>query len=403
MRRLLLVLPQLPQDPTSGAARSMLSICEMLSAWGYQVRCLATTATEGRLPCSAMEHLERMGVFVVGSGAELHLTRRGISFRLLTAEALLPHIDRHFRSSFDSALREEIVRFRPDVMFLYTWDDFDGSTFAFAREYGARIIYGLRNYLHRSASCLRQADAILTPTNTLSAYYQRTLGIRSTAIAPIICEEDTLPLRRTPTYLTFVNPTPSKGVAVMARIIEQLGISRPDIRVQVIEARGTEQDLVNCGLRAGFNLLRHESLTIRPCVPDPKVLFESVRILLVPSLQEAAARVVAEAMLNGIPVLVSNRGGLPELVCDKRFVVRLPEGISTEQQLPVSRAVVKPWINHVIRLTDDPDYYCASARRIAELGRAYRTENLLPRYLRFFEDILSSPVLPAFSECGFSP
>jgi len=46
MKRLLLCLPQMPQDPASGAARSMRTICEMLAGSGWTVRVLATTATE---------------------------------------------------------------------------------------------------------------------------------------------------------------------------------------------------------------------------------------------------------------------------------------------------------------------------------------------------------------------
>ena len=46
MPRLLLLLPQLPQDPASGAARSMRTICEFLAAAGWSVRALATTNTE---------------------------------------------------------------------------------------------------------------------------------------------------------------------------------------------------------------------------------------------------------------------------------------------------------------------------------------------------------------------
>ena len=38
--RLLMVLPQMPQDPASGAARSMRTICEMLAGAEWTVRVL---------------------------------------------------------------------------------------------------------------------------------------------------------------------------------------------------------------------------------------------------------------------------------------------------------------------------------------------------------------------------
>jgi hypothetical protein len=40
--RLLLLLPQLPHDPASGAAHSMRTLCEMLASAGFHVRVLAS-------------------------------------------------------------------------------------------------------------------------------------------------------------------------------------------------------------------------------------------------------------------------------------------------------------------------------------------------------------------------
>ncbi len=48
--RLLLLLPQLPQDPASGAARSLTSICELLNYSGWRVRALQSGHDEAALP-----------------------------------------------------------------------------------------------------------------------------------------------------------------------------------------------------------------------------------------------------------------------------------------------------------------------------------------------------------------
>ena len=52
-----------------------------------------------------------------------------------------------------------------------------------------------------------------------------------------------------------------------------------------------------------------------PAVPKPADYFALTRLLLVPSVwEEPFGRVAAEAMINGVPALVGNRGALPQVV-----------------------------------------------------------------------------------------
>lgn len=55
---------------------------------------------------------------------------------------------------------------------------------------------------------------------------------------------------------------------------------------------------------------------------DMRRVFARTRVLIVPSVwQEAFARVVLEAQINGIPVVASRRGGLPEAVGDGGLLI----------------------------------------------------------------------------------
>jgi glycosyltransferase involved in cell wall biosynthesis len=70
----------------------------------------------------------------------------------------------------------------------------------------------------------------------------------------------------------------------------------------------------------------------------PFHIYRNSRLLLVPSVApEASARVVAEALINGIPVLASERGGLPENCAGGGLTFRLPSSL-TEQSLRPVRA-----------------------------------------------------------------
>jgi glycosyltransferase involved in cell wall biosynthesis len=57
------------------------------------------------------------------------------------------------------------------------------------------------------------------------------------------------------------------------------------------------------------------NVTLLPPQKDMRMIYGSCRILLAPSLwAEAYGRVATEAQFSGIPVIASNRGGLPEAV-----------------------------------------------------------------------------------------
>ena len=125
-----------------------------------------------------------------------------------------------------------------------------------------------------------------------------------------------------PTYVTFVNPQPEKGAAVFARIALELGRRRPEIPLLVVEGRGTSDGLASVPLDlSGLTNLNRMANT-----PDPRDFYRVSRVVLMPSLwRESLGRVAVEAMANGIPVLASDRGALPETLGDAGFVLTIPE------------------------------------------------------------------------------
>src|ERR1700719_915801 len=113
----LLVLPQLPQDPASGAARSLKTACEMLSGAGFAVRSLATTAGGGAQwqDPAAYLRVQDLAVNVTrkhGQRPELAIEQRGISYRLLdTGRASVAGWQRLYNRQFDLMFDEELGRF----------------------------------------------------------------------------------------------------------------------------------------------------------------------------------------------------------------------------------------------------------------------------------------------------
>jgi glycosyltransferase involved in cell wall biosynthesis len=110
--------------------------------------------------------------------------------------------------------------------------------------------------------------------------------------------------------------------------------------------------------------------------------------LLVPSaVNESFGRVAAEALVNGIPPLVSDRGALPETVRAGR-VLPLPSWLNETSQLLPSVADAQPWFDAVCELWDDTGAYeraCNLARDTA--ARWYSESVMRRRYLDYFASI----------------
>ena len=91
--------------------------------------------------------------------------------------------------------------------------------------------------------------------------------------------------------------------------------------------------------------------------PEPRDFYRVSRVVLMPSLwRESLGRVTVEAMANGIPVLASDRGALPETLGDAGFAFTIPEHYTpTDLAIPTA-ANVAPWVAKFEWLWDDPDF-----------------------------------------------
>ena len=109
-------------------------------------------------------------------------------------------------------------------------------------------------------------------------------------------------------HVTFVNPHQAKGAETAFFLANKF----PDIPFLFVGSwYGPPDKKYRCRAEATPNINWVAS------APDMRSIYERTRILIVPShLDETWGRVVTEGQFSGIPVLASNRGGLPESVGD---------------------------------------------------------------------------------------
>jgi glycosyltransferase involved in cell wall biosynthesis len=279
--------------------------------------------------------------------------------------------------------------FQPNVLLTYGGHWQASHLMARARRRGIPVVFALHNFEYRAARLFQDASAFLVPSRFCAEHYRRTLGLDCTAIpSPLAwprvrCERD--PAKQ---YVTFVNPQPNKGVFVFARIAHELAVRRPDIPLLIVEGRGGVDWLG----RGDLDLSGLKNLNVMANTPDPRDFYRVSRLLLMPSLwRESFGRVAAEAMINGIPVLASRRGALPEVLRDAGLLFDIPERYTPESQLVPTAEEAAPWVESVIRLWDDAVFYEAESRRALAAAEAWRPERLVAHYDTFFRGLLRTP------------
>ena len=113
---------------------------------------------------------------------------------------------------------------------------------------------------------------------------------------------------RAPKFVTFVNPHPVKGVDLAFKIAALC----PDVPFCFVEGWPMSKEETTA-LEARVAV--HANVHLQSRTHDMRQIYQSTHTLLVPSQwEEAWGRVVTEAQFSGIPVLASDRGGLPEAV-----------------------------------------------------------------------------------------
>jgi glycosyltransferase involved in cell wall biosynthesis len=114
-------------------------------------------------------------------------------------------------------------------------------------------------------------------------------------------------------------------------------------------------------------------------------------MVLMPSLWwESFPRVAVEALINGIPVLGSRRGGLRETLEEACFLFDVRERYTPQSRMVPTAEEVAPWVETIIRLWDEDAFYARERRRCLAAAEAWRLERLLPHFEELFATVIGS-------------
>lgn len=375
MFRILIAIGQSPFDPTSGAAQATLHLAELLAEAGSEVCCLATSGTEGIFP---------------GKLPSGNFIQNGVKHCIISVDPEKKHswhhiVGREYNSNFENLLSD----FKPHFVFTFGDEAPDQARRKKAMAAGSKVIFCLHNQ-HYQKELPQNVSAFLSPSHYLAGIYRESWRDR----APILVLPTPMIAKRIvaetwePVFVTFVNPQPAKGLWLMIRFAEQLGIHHPEIPLRIIEGRATAADFLLTAKSAGVDLSPFKNLFFSPSTADVREIWATTRILLAPAVwEEPAGRTPVEAMMNGAVPLVSNRGGLAEQVNSAGKVLPLPEKLTPLSRYLPTVSEIAPWIDAAVSLCQNERAFERESALAKLEAQRYSQPHLASCYLRYLHDL----------------
>jgi len=313
-------------DTSSGASRAIRQMLLQLAHRGWQVDVLGATVFDHPNGTSGFQG--QWGAVREKQGSVVAVQDGPIQHKLLVTASTQREAMTSIEEGIWFALYEQILdQQKPDVLYYYGGQPFDYLIANEARRRGIPVAFYLANGNYHNTRWKDDIDLVLTDSQATADLYKERIGLNVQPLGTFIDPVQVVAPQHSRERLLFINPVPAKGAVWVVRLALWLEQHQPDLVLEVVESRGGWQDILRVTTRAmGHERDTLNNVVITPNSHDMRPIYSRAWLLLAPSLWwESAGRVIPEAMLNGIPVICTERGGMPEMVGSGGIVMRLNE------------------------------------------------------------------------------
>ena len=346
-------------DTSNGAAQSVREILRQLARGGVEVRILSGTNfvnVNGAKPLKGC-----LGQLQASKGRFVDLRDAELTHRTLVTQGYR----RRWMHSFEEQIWfDEYCRvlddFDPDLVLFFDKSLITLLTCDEARRRNIRTAVYLAHPNNRGQRWCRDVDFMLTDSAATAAMYKEREGYDMHPIGKFVDSARYLATDRHPSTVLFINPSPEKGVGFVIQLALLLERLKPDIPIQVVESRSHWPEVLKAmTARWGDERSSLRNVERIAHTDDMRPLYAQARVRLVPSLWwESGSRVAVEALMNGIPVLASRSGGVPDVVGDGGLVLTFPPShCAPPYDRAFPRALLEDAAGWIIRLFEDEAYY----------------------------------------------
>lgn len=374
-------------DPSSGAAISIRTLLRLLTEYGVQAGSFGGSIFDRAPSADPVQNLRSAGAEPTDPTALLADVWERRDGEVIHRTLPVPRWGRMLQTRTDEErlfemAKRELDRTRPDVLLSYGDGIYEQLVVAEARRRGIVTVFYLANPSYRSAELFAFYDQVFTDTVATRDLYVERLGLDPYAIGKFV-DRPTLRDDAQPRFITYVNPSPEKGVTLFYRIAELSAQVAPELEFLVVESRATLAQIEQHS-RLPFSRLRN---VVRVGLQrDMGDVFSHTRVVLQPSVwHESGARSAIEAMSLGLPIVATTRGGIPEIAGDAGILIPPPEQMIANHWFVPPMTAAVPWVEALRQLIGEPDFYAEHRERSLKAYEAHDPARRLPDVVALLE------------------
>jgi glycosyltransferase involved in cell wall biosynthesis/tetratricopeptide (TPR) repeat protein len=391
-------------DRKSGAAQSARAQLKALARAGWQAHAATLTLFDGDMEYPRATAHSALSP-LPPAGSTVQLDDEGVAHTLYVTHSSRQKAVRPWELQAFMALVQPLLdRLQPDVVLTYS-SPLLQPLLAQAQQRGARTVFYVANsaYARPDVPAFRFVDAFVVPSKAMVTLYRDKLGtdaqvVRDLVQAPLEGRRNLAPervaQRKAQRFVTMVNPDPAKGGQFFLNLVEQARVLAPGLRFRAVESRWGRAEWARHGMPTAV-------LDLVDWVPHTDNMgrvFEEAALLLVPSLWfEASGRVVAEALLAGVPVLAMKSGGLEEQLNGGGFLFDVPPALKADHLAAPEKKDLHQWVHFIRVLMDDDAMYTQAVKLALQAAALHEPARAQAAAVATYTAIAHKPLLPGLA------
>ncbi|MBX7201002.1 MAG: glycosyltransferase family 4 protein [Rhodospirillaceae bacterium] len=384
--KILFFSPHTLADSSSGAAQSIANLLGELARLGHT--CVAATG-------SVLDAKNDLFNKVLAAEPVTTFTLPQVNLAVPVRKVIMHgvvHLIATFKSgnTADVMSTEEVALYRlftdsfqqlePDVVLTYGGFISNYCAGLYAMSRGRKSVLYVASDTYSQSGNFTHANMIVTVSEAMSRLMDGVTALPRLVLPPFFDKAAVIAKERKPEYITLLNPLPAKGLMLAGALaVESARLGRP-YKFLFVEGRGTRETMrALCP-----EVLALPNVGVAENTSDVKLIYQRSSLILFPSLWfETAGKVILEANANGIPVLASNIGGIPEMLGGAGYLFDPPQVCRDKWDARPPADYVAKWLEVIDRLYNEPAEMADAVKRAKEADKRYDLAKLAQKFVDF--------------------